>query len=73
MTPVLGESYFSKALADKIGYEQQEEPKEIPLAVKGKNALLMGDTVVSLEIEGILTALSIIAVAIITGYQMVKA
>ena len=45
-------SYFSKEFAEKIGYEPYEEPKEIPLAVKGKYAKLVGDTTVYLEVEG---------------------
>ena len=45
-------SYFSKDFAEKIGYETREEPKEIPLAVKGKNAMLIGDATVYLEVEG---------------------
>jgi len=45
-------SYFSKKFAEKIGYEPYEEPKEIPLAVKGKYAKLVGDTTVYLEVEG---------------------
>ncbi|MBS7250208.1 MAG: hypothetical protein KIH08_06405 [Candidatus Freyarchaeota archaeon] len=45
-------SYFSKAFAEKIEYEPRKEPKEIPLAVKGKNAILIGDTTVYIEVEG---------------------
>ena len=45
-------SYFSRNFAEKIGYEPYERPKEIPLAVKGKHAKLIGDTVVHLEVDG---------------------
>lgn len=45
-------SYFSKDLAEKIGYEPLERVREIPLAVRGKYARLVGDTTVYLEIEG---------------------
>ena len=45
-------SYFSKDLAERIGYEPREEPKEIPLAVKGKYGKLVGDTIVYIEVEG---------------------
>lgn len=45
-------SYFSKEFAQKIGFEPYERPKEIPLAVKGKYAKLVGDTTVYLEVEG---------------------
>jgi hypothetical protein len=45
-------SYFSKSFAEKIGYEPRKEPEEIPLAVKGKNAKLVGDTTVYIEVEG---------------------
>ena len=45
-------SYFSKGFAEKIGYELREEPKEIPLAVKGKYGKLVGDTTVYIEVEG---------------------
>ena len=45
-------SYFSKDFAEKIGYEPYKEAKEIPLAVKGKNAKIIGDTTVYLEVEG---------------------
>ena len=44
-------SYFSKELAEKIGYEPHKEPKEIPLAVRGKSAKLIGDTTVYLEVD----------------------
>jgi len=45
-------SYFSKELAEKIGYEPYEKVKRIPLAVKGKHAILIGRTNVYLEIDG---------------------
>jgi len=45
-------SYFSKDFAEKIGYEPRRKPEEIPLAVKGKNAKLVGDTTVYIEVEG---------------------
>jgi hypothetical protein len=45
-------SYFSKDFAERIGYEPQKEHKEIPLAVRGKYAELIGWTVVDLEVEG---------------------
>jgi len=45
-------SYFSKDFAEKIGYESREEPKEIPLAVKGKYGKLVEDTTVYIEVEG---------------------
>jgi len=45
-------SYFSKDFAEKIGYELYEKPKQVPLAVKGKYAKLVGKTRVYLEIEG---------------------
>jgi hypothetical protein len=45
-------SYISKIFAEKIGYEPLKEPKEIPLAVKGKYAKLIGWVVVDLEVEG---------------------
>jgi len=44
-------SYFSKEFAEKIGFESYKEPKEVPLAVKGKNARLIGDTVVQIEVD----------------------
>lgn len=44
-------SYFSKELAEKIGYEPYKEPKEFPLAVRGKSAKLIGDTTVYLEVD----------------------
>ena len=47
-------SYFSKDFVEKIGYEPYEKPKNIPLAVKGKYAKLIGRTRVYLEIEGFL-------------------
>jgi len=47
-------SYFSKEFAEKIGFEPYKTPKEIPLAVKGKYAKLIGDTTVYLEVEGYL-------------------
>lgn len=47
-------SYFSKEFAEKIGFEPYDTPKEIPLAVKGKHAKLIGDTTVYLEVEGYL-------------------
>jgi len=47
-------SYFSKDFAERIGYEPYEEPKEIPLAVKGKYAKVIGRTTVYLEVEGYL-------------------
>jgi len=45
-------SYFSKEFAERVGYEPQEEPKEIPLAVKGKYGKLVRDTTVYIEVEG---------------------
>ena len=45
-------SYFSKNLAEKIGYEPYPKPKEIPLAVKGKYANLIGSATVYVEVEG---------------------
>ena len=45
-------SYFSKEFAEKIGYEPYKEPKEVPLAVKGKYGRLIGDTTVYIEVEG---------------------
>ncbi|MEM0328210.1 MAG: retropepsin-like aspartic protease [Thermoproteota archaeon] len=45
-------SYFSKEFAEKIGYEPFEKPREIPLAVRGKYAKLVGHTTVYLEVEG---------------------
>ncbi|KPV63599.1 MAG: hypothetical protein AOA66_0731 [Candidatus Bathyarchaeota archaeon BA2] len=47
-------SYFSKNLAEKIGYEPYDKPKEIPLAVKQRNANLIGRTTVYIEVEGYL-------------------
>lgn len=45
-------SYFSKGFAEKIGYELFEKPREIPLAVRGKYAKLIGHTTVYLEVDG---------------------
>jgi hypothetical protein len=45
-------SYFSKESAEKIGYEPLKEPKEIPLAAKGRTARLIGRTTVYLEVDG---------------------
>jgi hypothetical protein len=45
-----GRSYFSKDFAKKIGYELYPEPKKI--AVRNKNADLIGWTTVELEING---------------------
>ena len=45
-------SYFSKEFAEKLGFEPYREPKEVPLAVKGKTAKLIGDTVVYIEVDG---------------------
>ncbi|MEM2781024.1 MAG: hypothetical protein QXG39_08890 [Candidatus Aenigmatarchaeota archaeon] len=45
-------SYFSKDLAEKIGYEPYSEPKTVPLAVREKNAKLIGDATVYIEVEG---------------------
>jgi hypothetical protein len=45
-------SYFSKGFAEKIGYEPYREPKEVPLAVKGKYGNLVGDTTVYIEVKG---------------------
>ena len=45
-------SYFSKSFAEKIGYEPYEKPREVPLAVKGKYAKVVGRTAVYLEVEG---------------------
>ena len=45
-------SYFSKDFAEGMGYDPLKEPREIPLAVKGKRAKLTGDTTVYLEVEG---------------------
>jgi predicted aspartyl protease len=45
-------SYFSKEFAEKIGYEPYKEPKEVPLAVRGKYGKLVGDATVYIEVEG---------------------
>jgi hypothetical protein len=45
-------SYFSRELAEKIGYEAYKEPKNVPLAVKGKYGKLIGDTTVYIEVDG---------------------
>jgi len=45
-------SYFSRELAERIGYEVYSEPKNVPLAVKGKYGKLIGDTTVYIEIDG---------------------
>jgi len=45
-------SYFSKEFAEKLGFEPYREPKDVPLAVKGKTAKLIGDTVVYIEVDG---------------------
>ena len=45
-------SYFGKEFAEKLGFEPYREPKEVPLAVKGKTAKLIGDTVVYVEVDG---------------------
>jgi hypothetical protein len=45
-------SYFSKEFAEKIGYEPYREPKEVPLAVKGRYGKLVGDATVYIEVEG---------------------
>lgn len=56
-------SYFSKEFAEKIGYEPFEKPREIPLAVRGKYAKLVGHTIVYLEVEGyILPEMEVIGV-----------
>ncbi|MGB9631284.1 MAG: hypothetical protein ACPL09_04815, partial [Candidatus Methanodesulfokora sp.] len=47
-------SYFSKEFAEKIGYKPYEEVRNIPLAVRGKYAKLIGRTAVFLEVEGYL-------------------
>jgi len=47
-------SYFSKSFAEKIGFEPYEKPKEVPLAVEGMSAKLIGRTIVYLEVDGYL-------------------
>jgi hypothetical protein len=45
-------SYFSRELAERIGYEAYNEPKNVPLAVKGRYGKLIGDTTVYIEVDG---------------------
>ena len=45
-------SYFSREFAEKLGFEPYGEPKEVPLAVKGETAKLIGRTTVYLEVDG---------------------
>ena len=45
-------SYFSRAFAEKLGYTPYEEPGEVPLAVGGKYARVIGRTAVYLEVDG---------------------
>ena len=47
-------SYFSREFAEKIGFELYPEPKNVPLAVKGKYAKLIGRVAVFIEVEGYL-------------------
>lgn len=45
-------SYICKELAEKIGYEPYDRPREVPLAVKGAFAKVVGRAAVFLEIDG---------------------
>lgn len=45
-------SYFNREFAEEIGFEVFEEPREIPLAVRGKYGKLVGDVTVYIEVEG---------------------
>jgi hypothetical protein len=47
-------SYFSRRLAEKMRFEVQKGPREVPLAVGGMYAELVGWAVVELEVEGYL-------------------
>ena len=45
-------SYLSKEFAEKVGYERYSEPRRVALAVKGKETMVIGWTVVDVEIDG---------------------
>jgi len=45
-------SYFSRELAEKIGYEAYSEPKNVPLTMKDRYGKLIGDTTVYIEVDG---------------------
>ena len=45
-------SYFSKDFAEKIGYEPYKEPKDVPTAVKGQYAKVIGKAGFDVEISG---------------------
>lgn len=47
-----GRSYLNEEIAMKIGYEHYPEPRKIDLAVKGKQAEVIGYTAVDIEISG---------------------
>jgi len=45
-------TYISERVAKKIGFNLYPEPKKVPLAVLDKEAEVIGDLTVSLEIDG---------------------
>ena len=45
-------TYISERAAEKIGFNPYPEPKTVPLAVLDKEAEVLGDVTVSLEIDG---------------------
>lgn len=45
-------TYISERVAEKIGFNLYPEPKTVPLAVLDKEAEVIGDLTVSLEIDG---------------------
>lgn len=47
-----GKSYLSDSIAEKVGYEEYPEPIRVPLAVKGKEAEVIGYLHAYLEING---------------------
>ncbi len=72
-------SYISEKLAGKLGFEKFEEPKRVPLAVKGKYAEIIGDVVVSLVVDGyelpereLLGVIKDLAVDIIIGLNIME-
>lgn len=47
-------TYIDETVAEKIGFNPYPKPKTVPLAVLGKEAEVLGDVTVSLEIDGCL-------------------
>ena len=47
-------TYVSERAAEKLGFNSYPEPKTVPLAVLEKEAEVLGDVTVSLEIDGCL-------------------